>query len=59
MDTRYEAENADEFLDKVDSITDRVQKILAGDVDVIEEENRFQEELKLNEVKKEIRTREA
>ena len=42
----------------MDKITDRIDKILKGDVSVMEEEQRFAEEEKMNEIKKEIRERE-
>ena len=59
MATNYHKEDADDFLDKVDDISQRVQDILAGKTDVIEEEERFHEEARLKKVKKEIREREA
>ena len=57
--THYDRESADDFLDKVDDITKRVQDIISGNVDAIEEEEKFERELKLKQVKKEIRAREA
>lgn len=57
--THYDRESADEWLDKVDDITKRVQDIISGNVDAIEEEDKFERELKLKQVKKEIRAREA
>ena len=39
--TQYDKESADEWLDKVDDITKRVQDIIAGNVDAIEEEEKF------------------
>ena len=59
MAQRFEKESADDFLENVDNITKRVQDILDGKTDVIEEEERFWEEQKLKEVKKTIREREA
>ncbi len=59
MSNQIPKEDADEFLDRVDEITSRVEAVLRGDVDVIAEEERFQEERKLKEVKKELREREA
>ena len=56
--TKFDREDADDFLDKVDDITKRVEDILAGKVDVIEEEERFVEEQKIREVKKDIANRE-
>ena len=50
----YRAEEADDFLDKVDDIQKRVDAILKGDVDAMAEEERFLEEVKLEGVKKEI-----
>ena len=58
MQQRGMPEDADEFLDRVDEITTRVENILKGDVDVIAEEERFNEEMRLKEVKKEIKERE-
>lgn len=58
MSHRFSNEDADDFLDNVDSITKRVQDILDGNVEVMEEEAKFEEEQKLKEVKKEIRERE-
>ena len=57
--THYDRESADDFLDKVDDITKRVQDIISGNVDAIEEEEKFERELKLKQGKKEIRAREA
>ena len=57
--TQYDKESADEWLDKVDDITKRVQDIIAGNVDAIEEEEKFQKDMELKKVKKEIRAREA
>ena len=59
MNGRVNKEESEEFLDRVDEITQRVHDILEGKADVIEEEARLQEEIKLKEVKKEIRQREA
>lgn len=40
----YAPTDADEFLDRVDDITSRVDAILRGDVDAMKEEERFFEE---------------
>ena len=54
----YDKEDADDFLENVNSITQRVHDILEGKIDVIEEEKRFLEEEKLKVVKEEIKQRE-
>ena len=54
----FDEKNADEFLENVDNITSRVNAILKGDISVMEEEKRFEEEQKMNELKKQIRERE-
>ena len=41
---QYDPADADEFLENVDSITKRVQDILDGKTDCIEEEERYQDE---------------
>jgi len=41
--SQYDRESADEFLDKVEDITSRVEKILSGDLEVTAEEERFLE----------------
>ena len=50
--THYDRESADDFLDKVDDITKRVHDIIAGNVDAIEEEDKFQKDMELKKVKK-------
>ena len=55
----YDVEEAEDFLDKVDDVSKRIQDILDGNTDVMEEEKRFQEEAKLRELKQEIRERET
>ena len=54
----YAPTDADEFLDRVDDITSRVDAILRGDVDAMKEEERFFEEQKIKETIKDIRERE-
>jgi len=59
MDSYQDKESADEFLDRVNDITGRVEAILAGDVTVTAEEERFFEERKIKAAVKDIRKREA
>ena len=47
----YNKENADEFLEKVDDIQKRVEAILHGDANVMEEEERYMDQIKMTEVK--------
>ena len=58
MAQRFDKEDADEWREKVDELTKRVENILSGDIDCMEEETRFEEEQKIKVVKKEIRQRE-
>ena len=54
----YSKESADEFLDRVDDITGRIDAILKGDTSVTAEEERFWEEQKMKKKIEEIRERE-
>ena len=55
----YKEDDADEFLDRVEDITSRVEKILSGDANVTAEEEKFFEEQKLKEKIKEMRKKET
>jgi len=54
----YNKEDADEFLERVDDITGRIQKLLDGDTDVLAEEEKFLKAEQLKSKIKEIRARE-
>ena len=54
----YNKETADEFLDRVDDITGRIDAILKGDASVTAEEERFWEEQKIKKQLEEIHERE-
>ena len=56
--SNYNTESADDFLDRVDDITGRIDSILKGDVSITAEEERFWEQEKLKKSIGEIRERE-
>ena len=58
VSANYTKESADEFLDRVDDITSRIDAILKGDASVAAEEERFMEEQKMKKKIEEIRERE-